>query len=329
MNTVLASLAIVLASDPQPDATRLAIEKGLTRIEQGAASYTTKRQCFSCHHQAMSILTMTSARQRGFAIDPAKLSKQVEFTLASFRPNQEQIAKGSGVPGGSTMAAYALFALAAAAQPVDETTRALVDYLLVRQHEDGSWRAIARRPPSEESSFTDTALALIVLDAYGAKKDGDEDLRKKVEGARSKGRDWLLKNKPETTEDKVFHLRGLVQAGVGRAVIETARDLLLKEQRDDGGWSQLPDRESDAYATGSVMVALRLAGIKSDDAAYVRGVKYLLATQRDDGAWIVETRSRPVQVFFDNGDPGGKSQFISFAATNWALLALLETVPIK
>jgi hypothetical protein len=34
-----------------------------------------------------------------------------------------------------------------------------------------------------------------------------------------------------------------------------------------------------------------------------------------------------LQPFFDNGDPGGKSQFISFAATGWATLALLETVP--
>ena len=58
-----------------------------------------------------------------------------------------------------------------------------------------------------------------------------------------------------------------------------------------------------------------------------RGLAYLLKTQREDGAWIVETRSRPVQIFFDNGDPGGKSQFISFAATNWAVLALLETLP--
>jgi len=52
-----------------------------------------------------------------------------------------------------------------------------------------------------------------------------------------------------------------------------------------------------------------------------------LDTQKEDGAWIVQTRARPLQLFFDNGDPGGKSQFISFAATNWAVLALLETVP--
>jgi N-acyl-D-amino-acid deacylase len=61
--------------------------------------------------------------------------------------------------------------------------------------------------------------------------------------------------------------------------------------------------------------------------SYQKGIKYLLDSQKEDGAWIVTTRSRPLQVFFDNGDPGGKSQFISFAATNWAVLALLETIP--
>jgi N-acyl-D-amino-acid deacylase len=55
-------------------------------------------------------------------------------------------------------------------------------------------------------------------------------------------------------------------------------------------------------------------------------VDYLLRTQCDDGSWLVETRSKPIQVFFDNGDPGGNSQFISFAATGWAVLALLETI---
>ena len=68
-------------------------------------------------------------------------------------------------------------------------------------------------------------------------------------------------------------------------------------------------------------------GLEPTDPAYQKAAKHLLATQRDDGSWLVETRSRPVQVFFDNGDPGGKSQFISFAATGWATLALLEQYP--
>ena len=75
------------------------------------------------------------------------------------------------------------------------------------------------------------------------------------------------------------------------------------------------------------LFSARAAGLPADDPAYRKGIDYLLRTQKEDGSWIVQTRSRPLQVFFDNGDPGGKSQFISFAATNWAVLALLELYP--
>ena len=112
-------------------------------------------------------------------------------------------------------------------------------------------------------------------------------------------------------------------------ILAAARDELLKAQNADGSWSQIPKRDGDAYATATVMMALRKAGVSADHAAYRRGVAYLLKTQTAEGAWLVKTRSRPVQRFFDNGDPGGKDQFISFAATGWAVQALLECVPVR
>jgi squalene-hopene/tetraprenyl-beta-curcumene cyclase len=135
-----------------------------------------------------------------------------------------------------------------------------------------------------------------------------------------------LRAEAKTTEDRVFRLIALAELGTEPERVRAARAELLAAQNADGSWSQLPGRPGDAYATGTVMVALRAAGLPASDAAYRRGVGYLLRTQRPDGAWLVETRSRPVQSFFDNGDPGGKSQFISFAATGWAVLALLETL---
>jgi hypothetical protein len=313
----------VAAPETPVDPIKAAIDRGLRRIEQGAVSYTQKRKCFSCHHTGMALFNFTSARKRGFAVEPDKIRHQVDFTLQSFKGQREEIVKGRAVPGGNTMAAYALAALDAADHPADETTQALVRYLLVRQRRDGAWPAIMPRPPSEGSPFTNTALALHTLRKYGPAKDAE------VEAAFVRGRDWLLANKPATTEDRMFHLRGLVYAGADREGIATARDALLKEQRTDGSWAQLPERDGDAYATGAVLVALRVAGMLPTDAAYQKGVKYLLGAQKPDGAWLVETRSRPVQTFFDNGDPGGKSQFISFAATGWAVLALLETLPAK
>jgi N-acyl-D-amino-acid deacylase len=336
MRTVLVGIALAVLpaavrAEAKTDATRAAIEKGLRRVEQGAASYITKRTCFSCHHQAMSIQSVASARRRGFAIDEAKLKQQVDFTLKTFSAKKDRVIKGQGVDGASTTAVYALLALEAADHSADETTAALVQYLLVRQRRDGAWPALAKRPPSEGSLFTNAALALRALRKYGPAKHakGAKALRAKIDKAFAKGRDWLLDNEPETTEDKIFHLRGLIAAGADKKIIAAARDRLLKEQRKDGSWAQVPDREGDAYATGAAIMALRSAGLKTSDPVYRRAAKYLLATQKADGSWLVETRSRPVQVFFDNGDPGGKSQFISFASTCWAVLALLEQYPSK
>lgn len=303
---------------------RAAVEKGLRRLEKGAANYVQRRQCFSCHHQATAISALTSAQTRRFKIDKARLPEQVEFTLTVYRSRKAEILKGRGIPGGNTEAAYALFTLERAGHKSDETTTQLVDYLLKRQRPNGSWPALAKRPPLEGSSFTNNALALRALKTYGS-----PELRTRIENAAARGRAWLLANKPKDTEDKMYRLRGLVAAGADRKDIDAGREQLLKEQHADGSWSQLPSLKGDAYATAGVLLALREAGVLPRDGAYQRGVKFLLQTQKPDGSWFVQTRSRPVQVFFDNGDPHGKSQFISFAATGWAVLALLETIPLR
>jgi N-acyl-D-amino-acid deacylase len=309
-----------------------AIEKGLQRLEQGVANYPKHRQCFSCHHQAMAIFSMTAARERGFAVDEELLKKVVDFSLRSFR-NRTLIAKGQGVGGDSFSVGYALHAFAAVNRPYDDTTAALVEYLLVKQRKDGAWPipAFGDRPPTMGSLFTSTGLAMFALKKHGppSESPGAADLQKRIDDAIARGRSWLLDNKPTSTEDKVFRLRGLVDAGADRKPIDEAREVLVREQRADGSWAQLARMDGDAYATGTVLLALRAAGLPTTDAAYQKGVEWLLKTQKDDGSWFVQTRSRPLQIFFDNGDPGGKSQFISFQATSWSVLALLELQPRK
>jgi N-acyl-D-amino-acid deacylase len=338
MRTLAALLAgVVLTSpacaDDSPDsAVKTAVEKALKRIEAGLTNYPKHRQCFSCHHQAMAVFSMTAARKHGIKVDEELLKKQIAFSLKTFR-NKTAIAKGRAVGGESTSVVYALQMLATVDRPYDETTAAMVNYLLVRQSRDGSWArpAFGDRPPTMGSLFTNTGLAMLVLKKYGPPEDaeGAKEQQAKIDAAFARGRDWLLANKPVSTEDKVFRLRGLVDAGVAAKEIAAARDVLLKEQLADGSWAQLADKPGDVYATATVLVALRRAGLDVGHEAYKKGVKYLLDAQKEDGAWIVQTRSRPLQPFFDNGDAGGKSQFISFASTNWAVLALLETLPLE
>jgi N-acyl-D-amino-acid deacylase len=325
-------LSTSLRADPAPAAdVKAAIEKGLKRIASGVTSYPRHRQCFSCHHQAVAMMSLSAAGRRGFAVDADLLKKQVDFSLRTFR-NRSLIAGGKGVGGDSTSVVYALNAFAAVDQSYDDTTAALVKYLLVKQRKDGSWpiAAFGDRPPTMGSLFTNTGLAVFALKKYSPPKDspGAKEMQERIDAAFAKGRAWLLDNKPSSTEDRVFHLRGLVYAGADAGDIERAREGLLKGQRADGSWAQLERMSGDAYATATALVALRQAGLDAQHEAYRKGVKYLLDSQKADGAWIVQTRSRPLQVFFDNGDPGGKSQFISFAATNWAVLALLESLPV-
>ena len=54
---------------------------------------------------------------------------------------------------------------------------------------------------------------------------------------------------------------------------------------------------------------------------------FLLGDQRADGSWLVKSRSKPFQTYFETGFPHGKDQFISTTATGWAVLALLQTLP--
>ena len=102
----------------------------------------------------------------------------------------------------------------------------------------------------------------------------------------------------------------------------------MRAQKPDGGWAQLPGLNSDAYATGMVLVALHEAGnVTPDDPIYQRGLKYLLETQEPDGSWLVHKRAVPLNAYFESGFPHGKFQFISYAGTCWATMALVHGVP--
>jgi N-acyl-D-amino-acid deacylase len=313
---------------PVPDAAvRDAVSRAIFRLETGAANYPKNRSCFSCHHQALPVMALAAAKERGFKVNDAVLAQQVKLTLETFKPKLKDVRNGSGIGGANTTAGYALQTLRVANHSRDDITDALIEFLLKKQKPDGSWEPTTNRPPSEGSFFTSSALAIQALEHYGSASD--DELTKRLQSARDKGVQFIRAKKLETTEDHVFRLWGLVVAGADEKEIGQAKKDLLGRQLPNGGWSQLVSMSSDAYATGSAMVALRMAGLSPQEQAYRRGVRHLALSQDPCGSWIVQTRSKPIQQLFDNGDPGGKSQFISIAATGWAALALLEVFEKK
>jgi len=104
------------------------------------------------------------------------------------------------------------------------------------------------------------------------------------------------------------------------------RKRLAALQHTDGGWAQLPTLGSDAYATGLALHALYVSGAASDTQRYQDGASYLLRTQLDDGTWHVRSRGFGFQAYFETGFPHGRDQFISSAATAYAVMALAHSL---
>jgi hypothetical protein len=319
----LATTSLAAAEPSTDDAVRSAVKKALPLIEKSAAEYTKHRQCFSCHHQALPILALVTARARGFNVDTDILQKQVAHTEKFLTGNREAYQKGQGQGGQVDTAGYALWALDTGGWKPDATTAAVAEYLLLRNKNLDHWQTTSKRPPSEMSNLTTTYLAIRGLKTFGTSEQ-KERIKKRVNEARQ----WLQDTPAKDNEDRVFRLRGLHIAGANIEDVLAARTELAKTQHADGGWSQTDDLASDAYATGSALAALHQAGaLPVSDAVYQRGLKFLVTSQRDDGTWRVRSRSKPFQIYFESGFPHGKDQFISMSASSWATTALALAVP--
>jgi hypothetical protein len=324
------ALALVFsARSAEPDvsqpALRAAIEKSLPLLTKAAVGHRENRTCFACHNQGVPLLALTAAKAHGFKIDEDELKQQTAFIAKFLNGNRENYLQGKGQGGQADTAGYALWALAAADYPPDETTAAVAEYLLLRHKDRDHWLNTSNRPPSEASPLTTTYVALYGLQSFAT--DGQLD---RVAARTTQVRDWLVKTPAEDNEARVFRLLALKAASAPASEIAAAAKDLLSKQRSDGGWAQLDSgepaaaTESDAYATGSALVALHEAGeLASDDAAYQKGIAYLLKTQLDDGSWHVVSRSKPFQPYYESGFPHGKDQFISCAASAWATWAMV------
>src|SRR5262245_51501322 len=191
-----------------------------------------------------------------------------------------------------------------------------------RQNPQGDWDGFHQRPPSSYSRMTMAALGLRAVQLYHHASQ-----KAQAEAAISRARTFLAGRTPRDTEERTYQLLGLRWAGAARTTLQNLARELKATQRPDGGWSSVNSRPSDAYSTAQALVALHDGGaVAIIDAAYQRGIEFLLKTQAVDGSWHVVSRLHPPAPlsppYFDAGYPHGHDQFVSMQGAGWAVMAL-------
>ena len=297
------------------------LQASISLLQHSSDVFLEKRKnCVSCHHQNLPSVAIGWARDRGLLVDDESIDRMIRGQLKSWRPRIERAYQmDRPVPVAPRFIGYGMLGFAMLGYPRDEVTDALVWYLANIQRPDGHWVPGMLRPPLGGSEILATVLAMRSLQLY-ALEGREEETASRIDRARK----WLQRADPILQQEHALKLLGLSWAGVPAPELVDLVDKLVEQQRADGGWAQLSGLESDAWATGQALVALRVGGgVPVTHQVYQSGMRFLLRTQFTDGSWYVESRTWPFQTHFDSEFPHDEHQWISAPATAWASMALL------
>jgi len=311
-------------SPPAPAQMIAAVERGLRFLQDDAAKWRKERECSTCHHGTMTVWALSEAKSRGYAVADETFADVTAWTKA--RLERIDLPRDTR-PGWSMVNTPAMY-LAVMAQAVpgqqaisaDELQR-IAGHLLRHQEEDGSWTwasapPVNRPPPFFESDEVATLLARLAL----APPDPSE--ASPIRDARQRAAEWLAKTPPnDMTQAAALRLVSKVQAGVSKDDLQPDLQAFLKRQNSDGGWSQIAERDSDAYATGQSLYVLGLAGIGHDRSEVQRGQSFLVSSQKEDGSWPMTRRGHPGVT------PSANIVPITYFGSAWATLGLMRSSP--
>src|ERR1051325_2784488 len=299
------------------------VQTSLTLLEKQSNTFIRTAGCNSCHSQDLPSAAVGLARDYG--LTSMKTFPQLPAAMSA---TAEQVMDFNlCVVIATNSLGWELFDAAMNHEPRTQVTDAMVRYIVAAQTAEGSWLTPeSRRPPMTSGRFQTAALAIRAIKNYAPETE-----KLSCDKAIARAVAWLEKAMPVTNQDHAFRLLGLAWGNGSATAIRDEAKSVAALQRADGGWSQMPALESDAYATGEALFALGSGGgMLVSDPVYHKGVEYLLSTQAGDGSWHVKTRSIWLQPYLETGFPYARDQFISTAGTAWATLALTLTAkPMK
>lgn len=327
-----------------PEQVQQTVARAIPYLQTESTAWLNTRGCIACHHVPMPLWALNEAERNGYAID----RKFVDDTFERAFGSSQKLIDSKLFPGpndppdtrpiGQSVRTGAVFMLVTAASMPSLTAgqkqsiQEVADHMLTKQREDGAWEFYLSRPPINESETTDNAWLIMGLDD-ATTGDSPEPQRAALAKALAW---WDTVKLPDTQQDKAFKVLLAARAGKPLSEMQPTIDELLAVQHPDGGWSQLPNTPSDAYATAQTLYALALAGESAsesnttaqsniaDQPHIAKAIAFLTTTQQPDGSWLMTSRSSP------DGSTGGSAKLltpITIGTASWATLALSRLVP--
>ena len=303
------------------------VEKALTFLVEDTMKWHKDRGCATCHHGTLTVWALSEAKSQGYAVPAETLADTIMWTKEQFVPRFKK--PRDPRPGWNLVSIPAIYlGMMSQNLPIlsrDELNQVAM-HLARHQEDDGTWLLpppANGAPPVWESRETLAQLALLAWEPH---IPADSKEAATFANSREKTVSWLRNNKSSETVQAVT-LRLLLDLRTQQSPqqVQSGVEQLLKRQNPDGGWSQVPEFPGDAYATGQALYALSFAGVPTDKPEIQRAISFLMATQRDDGSWPMESRNHPgVET---TRKPIRNPIPITYFGSAWATLGLVRTVP--
>ena len=260
---------------------------------------------------------MAAARAVGIPADYDLEGREARATASLRGAIEQQLFQVQDPAAGVDSQEISLMQMAAAQLPPALATDSMVHHIAAMQRKEGDWPNYGVvRPPLEDGGFSHTAKGIRALRLYpipGRKSEFDERV--------ARAATWLEARRT-ANDGGSDACRSSESHGPDTKHPRTGSSNWSPNSAPMEGGARPTNLASDAYATGEALWALHESGMPASDAAYRRGVNYLLGTQHEDGTGTLSRAPSAFQPYFQSGFPYDHDQWISQAGTAMATIAL-------
>ena len=336
-------ITIPKASAEEPKRTDVSVELAQKYLEDGSVAWSGERKCVCCHTNGTYMVTRP-ALSLSLGRPPEDTRQFFLTALADLQNEQRDRLKQAIRPAQVIYIAAGLAEWDAhVSGTLSADTEKALQLMFEIQNDNGTWGSLDCWPPFESDAYHEaTVAAMASATAPGwlqkVEASGSDGLKASVE---------RLKHYLRTEQPAHDYSRTLLLWANSRMsdLLPTEKkqqliDMILRHQRENGGWSirtfaapeawgggnraeklksetEFADPPSDGHMTGLAVIVLREAGLSADDARLQKGIAWLKVNQQESGRWW--TRSLNTDSW----------HFITYSGTAYPLLALqmCEAIP--